>query len=342
MEIALCGFHRAGKTSVFELLSHVSILPSEQHKQHVAVIKLPDSRLDRLAQIFNPPKVTHVEFTFIDFPGADESKFFKPEIVGKLRAADSLLLVLGAFPEYAKAIEPLKELDALVEEMVLIDLATLENRLARLKKEGRKDRDVELFETLKKTLESDKKLSELSLSADDLKLLSSYSLLTLKPFFCAVNVGEDGLKSQAGWEVELSKRGIVWGKVSAKIELELAEINESERELFLQDLGVSEPASERILRNVIRALNLITFYTVNEKELRAWAIGEGATAYVAAGKVHTDIQKGFIRAEVAHYDDIVETGDLKKLKDRGKIGLEGKDYMVCDGDLIYFRFNPPQ
>lgn len=342
MEIALCGFHRAGKTSVFKLLSQISIPPSEQHKQHVANVKLPDSRLDELAQIFKPPKVTPVEFTFVDFPGADGSKFFKPEIVAKLRTADGLLLVLGAFPEYSKAIEPIRELEALTEEMILIDLTTVENRIARLKKEGRKDKEMELFERMKETLESNKRLSELKPSLDELKLLSSYALLTLKPFFCAVNVGEDGLKSQASWEIELSKRGIIWGKVSAKIELELMEISESERELFLQDLGVNEPASARILRNVIRALNLITFYTVNEKELRAWAIAEGTTAYAAAGKIHTDIQKGFIRAEVAHYDDVISAGGLKNLKDRGKIRLEGKDYIVCDGDLIYFRFNPPQ
>lgn len=342
MEIALCGFHRAGKTSVFELLSQTRISPSDQHKQHVANVKLPDPRLDKLAQIFSPPKVTPIEFTFIDFPGADESKFFKPEIVAKIRAADALLLVLGAFPEYSKEPDPLKELEALTEEMILIDLATVENRIARLKKEGRKDRETELFERMKETLESNRRLSELKFAHDELKLLSSYALLTLKPFFCAVNVGEEGLKNQARWEAELSKMGIIWGKVSAKIELELTDISESERELFLQDLGVREPARERILRNVVRALNLITFYTVNEKELRAWAVGEGTTAYVAAGKIHSDIQKGFIRAEVAHYDDVVSAGGLKNLKDRGKIRLEGKDYVVCDGDIIYFRFNPPQ
>jgi len=342
MEIALCGFHRAGKTSVFELLSHLAIPASEQHKPHVTAVKLPDPRLDKLARIFNPPKVTHIEFTFADFPGTDDSKFFSPDILTKIKAADGLLLVLGAFPGYSGTGNPLGELDALIEEMILTDLTTVENRLVRLKKEGRKDHEVELFERLKAALESGKKLLELNLSHDELKLLSGYSLLTLKPFFCAVNVGEDGLKSQASWEIELSKKNVVWGKVSAKIEIELTEISESERELFLQDLGVSEPASDRLLRNAVRALNLIAFYTVNERELRAWAIQEGASAYAAAGKIHTDIQKGFVRAEVAHYEDIVSIGDLKKLKEQGKIGLEGKEYIVCDGDMIYFRFNPPQ
>ena len=341
MNVALCGFHRAGKTSVFELISDMRIPASERHKPHVATVKLADPRLDELARIFNPPKVTPVEFTFSDFPGAEESKFFKPDILGKVRAADALLLVLGAFPEYGDA-DPLKELGMLTDEMILVDLATVENRLTRLRKEGRKDREVELFERLKQTLEAGRRLAELGLADEELKQLSGYSFLTLKPFFCAVNVGESGLKNSAGWEAELSKLGIAWAKVSAKVELEIAEIEESERDLFMQDLGITEPAKDRLLRNATRALNLITFYTVNERELRAWAIPEGSTAYFAAGKIHTDIQKGFIRAEVASYDDVVAAGGLKPLREQGKLKLEGKDYVVCDGDLIYFRFKPPR
>jgi len=342
MEIALCGFHRAGKTSVFELISGLRIPPSEKHKPHVAAVKVADSRLDELANIFSPPKVTPVEFTFADHPGTEGSKFFRPDVLGRVRAAEALLLVLGAFPNYEGSKDPLSELDTLREEMILIDLETVENRLVRLKKEGRKDREVELFARLREALESGSGLTELDLSEDERKSLSGYSLLTLKPFFCAVNVGEDGLKSQAKWEMDISKRGVVWGKVSAKVELEVEEIEESERDLFLEDIGITEPASARLLRNAARALNLITFYTVNERELRAWAIPEGSDAFRAAGKVHTDIQKGFIRAEVTHYNDVVEAGGLKPLKEQGRLRLEGKNYLVCDGDLIYFRFKPPR
>ena len=341
MEIALCGFHRAGKTSVFELISGVRIPPSERHKPHVAAVKVSDPRLDELARIFSPPKITPVEFTFVDYPGSDGSRFFRPDVLNRVRASDALLLVLGAFPDYGGSKDPPSELDALTEEMILVDLETVEARLARLKKEGRRDREVELFANLKDALESGKRLLALDLSPDDLKSLSGYSFLTLKPFLCAVNVGEDGLKSPAEWEKELSERGVVWAKVSAKVELEVEEIEESERDLFLEDLGITEPAAKRLLRNAARALNLITFYTVNERELRAWAIPEGSSAYVAAGKIHTDIQKGFIKAEVAPYNDIIEAGGLKPLKDQGRLKLEGKDYIVCDGDLIYFRFKPP-
>jgi GTP-binding protein YchF len=306
---------------------------------HLGVIKVPDIRVDKLAQIYKPKKTTYAEIRFTDFPpnqGEDNLKS-NSALVGQMREVDAIALVLGDFgPEN----NPLKDLNDLLTEMILADLAVVENRQARLKKEKARPLEDAVLERSLKALENEESLRNLSFSDDEENLLSGFGFLSRKPVLVLFNQSEDkaGQELPAALKDELKRRGLQGLALAGKVEMEIAQLDEADRAAFLKDVGISEPARERFIQASYALLDLISFLTAGEDEVRAWTITQGTVARKAAGKIHSDIERGFIRAEVIAYNDFIALGSETKCKEAGKLRLEGKDYVVQDGDIVHFRF----
>lgn len=313
---------------------------SAREEIHLGVIKVPDTRLDRLAEILHPRKTTHAEIVFTDFPGdsASEKRSGQSDLPAQMREVDAMALVLRDFSPQAK---PLKELDDLLAEMILADLAVVEKRLARLKKEKGREKEVALLERCLQNLENEAGLRDLSFAPEEENLLSGFGLLSRKPALALFNTGEEraGKPLPPDCEEELRRRRIQGLAMAGKMEMEIAQLDEADRAPFLKEIGIPEPARDRFIRACFRLRDLVTFFTTVSDELRAWTIKRGTVAKKAAGKIHADIERGFIRAEVVAYEDFVALGSDAKCREAGKLRLEGKDYPVRDGDIVRFRFN---
>jgi GTP-binding protein YchF len=356
MKIGLVGLGKSGKTTLFNLLTGSSVATarydSGRAELHTGVARVPDPRVDVLRGLFNPKKTTYATFEVVDLAG-----IAKGERAGldtkDFRNADALLHVVRAFPDPAlDAPDPKRDIDDLETELLLADLEVVERRLERLEASIKKQRkDVEIAERdllvrLKAALEAERPLRAEALTADEEKLVRGFTFLSAKPIFHIVNLDEKAIASGEGvvatfglGDVAARPRTRV-GWVSAVIETEIASLSGDEQQAFLADLGLSEPAIRRVLRECYALLGLISFFTVGEDEVRAWPIREGTRAQDAAGVVHTDIARGFIRAEVNGYDELVAVGgSFAELRTRGQLRLEGKDYVVRDGEVCHFRFN---
>ncbi|HWP58805.1 MAG TPA: DUF933 domain-containing protein [Candidatus Acidoferrales bacterium] len=343
MKVGLIGLRGAGKTTLFNMLTGLEVKVGEfrgdKDAVHLGVIKVPDERVDRLAAIYKPRKVTYAEIQFADFPPqAREDPQAGAALLAQMREVDAIALVLRAFTADA---QPVKELDELVTEMVLADLAVVENRLRRLKKEKGRPGEAELLQRLLQTLENGRSLRRLSFAADEENLLSGFGFLSRKPALALFNVGDDeaGRELRPEQRAALEERGLEGFAVAGKLEMEIAQLNEADRAAFLREAGVSESARARFIRACYRLLDLISFFTTGEDEVKAWTVKRGTPARKAAGKVHSDMERGFIRAEVIRYDDFIRFGGELKCKEAGKLRLEGKDYTVQDGDIIHYRFH---
>jgi GTP-binding protein YchF len=306
---------------------------------HLGVIKVPDARVDKLSQVFKPKKTTYAEIRFTDFPASQNDDDLKENsnLVTQMREVDAMALVLRDFELDA---DPLRQLNDLLTEMILADLTVVENRRTRLKKEKARPQEEALLERCATTLENEESLRNLEFSADDENLLSGFGFLSRKPVLVLFNQPDDkaGQPLSAAYQDELKRRRLDGLALAGKVEMEVAQLDESDREAFLKEIGIQEPARERFIRASYRLLDLISFLTTGEDEVRAWTITQGTIARKAAGKIHSDIERGFIRAEVIAYDDFVVLGSEAKCKEAGKLRLEGKDYVVQDGDIIHFRF----
>ena len=356
MKIGLVGLGKSGKTTLFNLLTGSSVATarydSGRAELHTGVARVPDPRVDVLRGLFNPKKTTYATFEVVDLAG-----IAKGERAGldtkEFRNADALLHVVRAFPDPAlDAPDPKRDIDDLETELLLADLEVVERRLERLEASIKKQRkDVEIAERdllvrFKAALEAERPLRAEALTADEEKLVRGFTFLSAKPIFHIVNLDEKAIASGEGvvatfglGDVAARPRTRV-GWVSAVIETEIASLSGDEQQAFLADLGLSEPAIRRVLRECYALLGLISFFTVGEDEVRAWPIREGTRAQDAAGVVHTDIARGFIRAEVNGYDELVAVGgSFAELRTRGQLRLEGKDYVVRDGEVCHFRFN---
>ena len=338
MKVGLIGHQGSGKTAIFNALTglNAQLGQGEKTESRIGVTKVPDVRVDRLAAIFQPRKTTYAEIRFTDFP-AQQSKA-NSNLLSQMRDVDAMALVLRDFDGSS---EPLKELRDLLAEMILADLAVVENRLARLKKEKGKEREAEALARCLKTLESEESLRASSFSPDEETLLSGFGFLSRKPVIALFNVAEEraGKEIPDSYQAELEKLRIPGLSLSAKVEMEVAQLEEKDRQAFLTELGIEPPARDRFIRASYRLLDLISFFTTVADEVKAWTIKQGTPARKAAGKIHSDIERGFIRAEVAAYDDFIRYGSEAKCREAGKLRLEGKDYPVQDGDIIHFRFN---
>jgi len=300
---------------------------------------VPDARVDKLSQVFKPKKTTYAEIRFTDFPASQNDDELKgnSSLVTQMREVDAMALVLRDFEPSA---DPLRQLNDLLTEMILADLTVVENRRTRLKKEKARPQEEALLERCATTLENEESLRNLEFSADDENLLSGFGFLSRKPVLVLFNQADDkaGQPLSAAYQDELKRRGLDGLALAGKVEMEVAQLDENDREGFLKEIGIQEPARERFIRASYRLLDLISFLTTGEDEVRAWTITQGTIARKAAGKIHSDIERGFIRAEVIAYEDFVVLGSEAKCKEAGKLRLEGKDYIVQDGDIIHFRF----
>ncbi len=342
MKVGLIGHRGAGKTTVFNMLTGLQAQVGGyggKEEVHLGVIKVPDARVDKLSQVFKPKKTTYAEIRFTDFPASQNDDDLKGNnnLVTQMREVDAMALVLRDFEPDA---DPLRQLNDLLTEMILADLTVVENRRTRLKKEKARPQEEALLERCAITLENEESLRNLEFSADDENLLSGFGFLSRKPVLVLFNQADDkaGQPLSAPYQDELKRRGLDGLALAGKVEMEVAQLDENDREAFLKEIGIQEPARERFIRASYRLLDLISFLTTGEDEVRAWTITQGTIARKAAGKIHSDIERGFIRAEVIAYDDFVVLGSEAKCKEAGKLRLEGKDYIVQDGDIIHFRF----
>ena len=342
MKVGLIGRQGSGKTTIFNALTGLSagLGQGEKMESHLGVTKVPDARVDRLSAIFLPKKTTYAEIRFTDFPATQSQEKLKANaaLLAQMRDVDAMALVLGDFDG---ASEPIKDLRDLLAEMILADLGVVENRLSRLKKEKGKEREGEMLARCLKALEGEESLRSLSFTTDEEPLLAGFGFLSRKSVIALFNVAEEraGKELPDLYQAELQKLQIPGLALSARVEMEVAELDEKDRQSFLTELGIEEPARDRFIRASYRLLDLISFFTTGEDEVKAWTIEQGTSARKAAGKIHSDIERGFIRAEVVAYDDFIRYGSEAKCREAGKLRLEGKDYPVKDGDIVHFRFN---
>ena len=342
MKVGLIGHRGAGKTTVFNMLTGLQAQVGAyggKEEVHLGVIKVPDARVDKLSQIFKPKKSTYAEIRFTDFPASQTEDDLKGNnsLVTQMREVDAMALVLRNFEPGA---DPIRELNDLLTEMILADLTVVENRRMRLKKEKARPQEEALLERCVAALESEKSLRNLEFSADEENILSGFGFLSRKPALALFNQADDkaGQSLPAAYQDELKRRELEGLPLAGKVEMEVAQLDEGDRAAFLKEIGIQEPARERFIRASYRLMDLISFLTAGEDEVRAWTIPQGTVARKAAGKIHSDIERGFIRAEVIAYEDFIALGSETKCKEAGKLRLEGKDYVVQDGDIIHFRF----
>jgi hypothetical protein len=346
MKIGIVGFPHSGRTTVFNALTglHAAVGGyGDPSKPNLGTIKVPDARVDRLSEIFSPRKTTYAEVVFVDFPGGERGGVLDQATLVQMRDADALVQVARGFADPAQpdAPDPVRDIRAFQSELVLADLAILEKRAERLRKEKGKEQEAELVGRCQAALEAETPLRRVELSAADERALSGFGLLSRLPMMVVVNVGEREAAAPMPEAVRaaLAAAGLTGLVMCAQIEMEIAGLDAADRGAFLADLGLDEPARDRFVQAAYGLLDLISFLTTGEDEVRAWPIRRGTTAVRAAGKIHSDIERGFIRAEVVAYDDFVRLGSEARCREAGRLRLEGKDYVVADGDIIHFRFN---
>lgn len=359
MRIAIIGLPASGKSTLYRLLTHgqPGHQPSRTADSAIAVVRIPDPRLDRLASMFKPKKVTPASIELVDLPplikGSAKAGGTGGQVLPQMRQAAVLLAVLRAFtdervPLVEGRINPAKDAAILQEELLLADLDVVEKRIARIEeglRKGRKDESLQELALLKRcreTLESERPLREVSCAPEEDRLLRGFQFLTAKPLCLLINIGEDAATLPTTFEGLTGKVGttrVCALALPAKIELELAELPPDEAAAFRADLGLDASAVPRLLQACYDLLGLLTFFTVGGDDVRAWMISRGSTALQAAGTIHTDIERGFIRAEVVAFDALMHSGSMAAAKKEGLVRLEGKDYLVADGDVITIRFN---
>jgi ribosome-binding ATPase len=351
MKVGIVGFAGSGKTTVFNTLTGLSAEVGSygaRDRVNLGVIKVPDSRIEKLAEIYNPKKKVYAEISFVDFAGPEgadkvSGSSLDPKLVPQMREAEALVHVVRGFENASLnlAADPARDVQNFESELILSDLVLVENRLTRFKKEKADPREKELIERCFSALEAERPLRELELSAEDQRLLLGYRFLSQKPLMLLYNVGEDRISAEMPAELKnlASSKGLELIAMCGQAEMEIAQLDPEEQQAFLDDMGIKEPARDRFIKSAYSMLNLISFLTAGEDECRAWTIRRGTNAQKAGGKIHSDIERGFIRAEVVAFDDLIACGSEAKCREQGKLRLEGKEYTVADGDIVNFRFN---
>jgi GTP-binding protein YchF len=359
VDLALIGLASSGKTTLLKALA-AGHLPhgGSPNEPAVAVVKVPDERLDRLADLVQAKKTTYLELRIFDFPSFSVGKKGPPpQLLGSLATNDLLVHVVrahhdDAVPHPLESIDPARDIAALDLELVLADLGIVERRIERLTTEmrslaagarGSQEREMALLQRLKTALDEEKPLRTAGVSADEMALLGGFNLLTLKPLLIVLNIDE----ADAGRAGEIEARhaaaatdGTAVVALAAKAEADVAELPPEEAQEFRKELGLlEEPAAARVLREAVSLLGLITFFTAGQQDTHAWSVPAGTPAVKAAGRIHSDIERGFIRAEVIGWQELLDAGSHAEAKKRGRLRLEGKTYEVQDGDVINVLFN---
>ena len=366
MQIAIVGLAGSGKTTVFNTLTrgHAETGGFGGMELHVGVVKVPDERLDKLAAIFKPKKVIQADVTYVDLPAPPASseghigtEDLPAEHLARLRDSDALLHVVRAFddpnnPHPEGSVHPARDLERLDTEFILADLALVERRLERLKQSGRhgtpaekeaNEREEAVIVRLKAGLEAGAPIRDTELDADEEKAIRGFRFLTQKPVLVLLNVGESDLSGAGESVATLAARydhdKTLVDALSARIEMELGELEPDEAAVFMEELGIAASGLDRVIELSYRLLGLISFLTAGPDEVRAWPIRDGSNAVDAAGAIHSDLAKGFIRAETVAYEDLLSLGSMAAARKVGKLRSEGKTYRVHDGDVVEILFS---
>jgi len=356
MEIALCGLNRAGKSTLFGILTGSEPVPGAPPETRRGVTRVPDERLEQLSGLFRPKKTTPATVVYVDHAPVERGASRRGDnpLLADLRAADALLLVLRAWddpsdPHPEGSVDPLRDLKIVETEFLLADLGVAQRRLERLdamiqkmnRDEDRKERA--LIARVASGLEEGRPVREIAGTPEEIRALRGYAFLTAKPLLIALNLPEDRAgdvgapADRLGLGAVAQRPGCEVVALSAKIEQEIAALEPADAAAFRADLGITEPALDRLIRASYRLLGRISFFTVGPDECRAWTIREGTRARAAAGTIHSDLERGFIRAEVVRWDRLLEAGSLAAARERGWLRLEGKEYVVQDGDVMHVR-----
>lgn len=356
LKMGIVGLAQVGKTTLFRILTHAhgSGLGSGKQEAHVSVVRVPDPRLDRLAEIYKPKKTVHASVEYVDTPGSVIEIARTGSQLANLREMDALAHVVRAFddsalPSAGGAVNPKGDIENVELELILSDLAVVEKRLERLEKDIKKqknpalEKEFHVLQASKAALEKQTPLREVARSAEEERIIRGFTFLSSKPMLYVLNLGEkdaaragaaEGIAASAG--LKRRPRTEVTA-VCGQVEAELAELSDADADEFLASYGLKESGAARLIRTSYHLLGLISFFTVSEEECHAWTIRVGMTAQEAAGEIHTDLQKGFIRAEVVKHEDLIAAGSLHEARQRGLLKLEGKEYVVSDGEVVHIR-----
>ena len=364
MRIGIIGLPFVGKTTVFNALTSGQAKVGEfslgVKEANRGVIKVPDERVYKLASLYNPKKTTPAEVEYIDVAGMvkeTKEKASDGEFYHSLREVDALAHVVRAFKDenvahVSGSVDVERDIKNLDLDLIVIDLDIVEKRLKRLEKSvtssksEEEKRELAVLQRCKEALDQGIPLRQLELSPEERRLIRGYAFLSLKPMLLVLNLDENQMGQREKLETECMEiaevkkaSGCSVCSICGKLEMELSQLEEKDRQAFMEDLGLREQAIERVIDISYKLLNLISFFTANENEVKAWPVPAGTRAIKAAGTVHTDMEKGFIKAEVIPFHKLWELGSIHKAKERGELKLEGKEYEVQDGDVIFFRFN---